>query len=158
MKRQNPNRTKNILLVYGIVGIALVLVYFTASVDKKKEAKPDAFNQQNNTEIPLVIVRQDSVMQLFRYFCEDNTSKFRVDSGANSTIAFFLDRYSSTPSILFCNNNELPGMSSPGFRMMVHQNGDVDVVFRREKKGSTWFVALPTDILCGLMKFHPDIK
>lgn len=156
-QKKKQNRVKNWLLVFSIIVIAGLLFIFTPTVAKRQEIK-DPFSQPKETELPIVIVRQDSVIALFNYLCKKNQSTMRVDSGSVKSLSVHLDRFTSTPSIIYCNSPSIMNMSSPGFKLVVHPSGEVDLAFSRGKKGTRWYVAVPTDIMCGLMKFHPDIR
>jgi hypothetical protein len=159
MNGKKPYLTKHVLIVCSIAAVLIVLFILNPAAEKKQVEKADAFKQPKEMEVPIVFVRQDSVLQLLRYLAEKQGSSFWVDSGAPRAIAVHMERFGSIPAIFYCNNTALPEMHSEGFKLSVKEDEEkLDVVFRREKKGSTYYVAVPTDILCGLMKFHPKIR
>lgn len=109
--------------------------------------------------IPSVMIRQDSLIHLLNYFTDQNSSSYSADTAADKIFILHLSRFSSTPSVFYCNNSALPSIIDKEFKITINQNNkEVDAVFMRKEIDGIYYVKVPTDVLCGLLNFHPNIR
>ena len=152
-------RHKYFLLGICLLAILLLLFFFGKPNMRTIASAAQPGPRVPPKHIPVLPVREDSLMQLFNYFMSQQGAPPPLRELKPDKFIIHLPRFSSTPSVLYCNNSALPTISGQGFEIKLHPaNGSIDAWFTRKKEDTLYYVLVPTDILCGLMLHHPNIR
>jgi len=156
---KNENNIKIYLAAASALVIISVLLFFNPAAKQKLTNDSQVSKSKGQLQMPTVFIRQDSLLKLIKYFTVQHNSQFTADSTSSLKFSLHLSRFSSTPSTFYCNNSSLPNIQSDIFKIVIKQNtGEIDAIFLKKKIKGVYYVNVPTDVLCGLIKQHPNVR
>lgn len=124
-----------------------------------KTLLPSAATAKGPVPVPLIEIREDSLLALLDYFVKAQNSQFSVVKRANGVIVLHLSRFSNTPSSFYCENKSLLLITDQGFQIKVDaRTNEINASFIRQEYKGVFYISVPSDVLCGLLRLHPNIR
>lgn len=158
MKIKKGKKGEILCILFCCIMMVLILVALMPATSKAKEAVWQDNIQNDADEIPMITVREDSLQKVLSYFTAESHSIFNVTYPADDVFALHLGRFSSNPGIFYSSNAAIIKKSGSDFRIEVTSGKEINAQFSRIKRDNVYYVKLPTDVLFGLMKLHPNIQ
>jgi hypothetical protein len=158
MVRNNKSYNTIKLVLVSVLAIVSILIYFFPSESKVEERIWQEKSLNNEEDISFVNIREDSLIKVLGYFTQQMNSTYKVDQSNTNDFSLYMARFGSNPAIVYSANRALLTTRNKDARIEVTPTGDISAKFRKFKSDGVYYVKVPSDVLFGLMKLHPNVR